>query len=283
MTVFAEESRRKAEINNNSKPYPVVAGDTFSKIALRNKISMDELHKLNSDIENISRIKVGQIINVPKETPADVAVAQVGKKPVQNTVVASTPDSNKLTSQGMEAKMQNKSYKDQLTDANKRLKDALADIEKFANNKNAYTDYRNDPNFMGRSIRARDIADADIKRLEPLVATEAQVEKIAKANAEKIAQAVNEYAALSPNERILKDYQKALSAAQAQSNILSADPYGKSKEEVNRIFDTRKSIAGTINELQTKISTCRTLIETDKEIKSITNETAVARARLRQT
>jgi len=246
-------------------------------------MKLADLVELN-DITDIKKvIKVDDTIKVTgqrKEVATQVATAPVRKPDVK---ISRSPEAtSQPIPKKIEVQAQNKTLNEQLSDARKTLATALSDIEKFVNNNNAYTEYKNDPYYMRRSLEARDKAREDIKRLEPLVAKEFQDEKLAKANAEKIAQATKEYAALSPNEKILTDYEIALSAALTESVKLTYSP-GSSREEVNRISDAKKVTTDKINELRTKISTCRTLIETDREINSINNETAVARARLRQT
>ena len=45
--------------------YRIKAGDTLSKIAKRNGISLAQLLKANPQISNPDRIQVGQIVNLP--------------------------------------------------------------------------------------------------------------------------------------------------------------------------------------------------------------------------
>ncbi|MCM1535905.1 MAG: LysM peptidoglycan-binding domain-containing protein [Clostridium sp.] len=52
-------------VSDNVFGYTVQEGDTFSHIALRNKVSMNALQAVNPQIANISRIRTGQPINIP--------------------------------------------------------------------------------------------------------------------------------------------------------------------------------------------------------------------------
>src|SRR5215211_8493937 len=67
--------------------YTVKPGDTLSKIAMRNGVSLAQLLQANPQISNPNNIKVGDIINVPngavttentKPLPANVPTAAAG-------------------------------------------------------------------------------------------------------------------------------------------------------------------------------------------------------------
>jgi len=60
--------------------YKVKAGDTLSKIAKRNGITLDQLLKFNPQISNPDKIRVGDVINVP-----DTSIANT--KPLPSTLV----------------------------------------------------------------------------------------------------------------------------------------------------------------------------------------------------
>lgn len=51
--------------------YTVRPGDTLSKIAMRNGVTMDQLLKANPQITDPNRIKVGDVLNVPNSTSTD--------------------------------------------------------------------------------------------------------------------------------------------------------------------------------------------------------------------
>lgn len=59
--------------------YKVKAGDTLSKIAKRNGVSLAQLLKANPQIKNPDKIRVGQLINLP-DTPTETT------KPLPSTV-----------------------------------------------------------------------------------------------------------------------------------------------------------------------------------------------------
>ena len=63
--------------------YTVKAGDTLSKIAMRNGVSLAQLLQANPQITNPNNIKVGDIVNVP-----DSAVTTDNTKPLPSNVPA---------------------------------------------------------------------------------------------------------------------------------------------------------------------------------------------------
>jgi hypothetical protein len=268
--------------------YIIKSWDTFSQIAKKYNMTPSELKALNPTIKDINRIKIEDKINV---TGTELATAVATKKPVdKSTVKAETAVKQEVKSsisgaQKIESIAQAKpqtNNKPAETNNTQKIKQEELDLANkmlvAANAGITVTSGTARESYEAMQKKAM----ADITRLQPLIATEDQSEKVAKATAERIKVAAAEYSKLSDNEKTLKDYQKALSAAQTESVALSADPYGKPKEEVLRIFDARKSIAVTINELQTKIKTCNTLIGNEKEINSITTETAQQRRHLKQ-
>jgi len=64
--------------------YVVKAGDTLSKIATRNGITLAQLLKLNPTITNPNKIKVGDKINLPDTSTENT-------KPLPRNVVPATP------------------------------------------------------------------------------------------------------------------------------------------------------------------------------------------------
>jgi LysM repeat protein len=57
--------------------YTVVAGDTLSSIAQALGISLSELEAINNQIPNKDDIQVGQVINVPSNSPQNTFVYTV--------------------------------------------------------------------------------------------------------------------------------------------------------------------------------------------------------------
>jgi len=60
--------------------YKVKAGDTLSKIATRNGVSLAQLLKANPKIKNANKIQIGQVINVPGKATATTAKPQPAKQ-----------------------------------------------------------------------------------------------------------------------------------------------------------------------------------------------------------
>jgi murein DD-endopeptidase MepM/ murein hydrolase activator NlpD len=67
--------------------YTIKAGDTLSKIATRNGVSLAQLLKANPQISNPNKIKVGQVINLPNSTTTSTDNTQ----PLPTKVVPATP------------------------------------------------------------------------------------------------------------------------------------------------------------------------------------------------
>lgn len=65
---FAVDKAMVEELVPTTPPatYTVVAGDTFSKIAGKLGVTLDALTKANPQVTDISKIEIGQVLNVPK-------------------------------------------------------------------------------------------------------------------------------------------------------------------------------------------------------------------------
>lgn len=75
--------------------YKVKSGDTLTKIAKRNGLSLAQLLKLNPQIKNPNRIRVGQVVNLPDTStattqPAPAKVDAVSTPPVTTDAGAAT-------------------------------------------------------------------------------------------------------------------------------------------------------------------------------------------------
>ena len=62
------EPQRHNNLGNNNRQHTVVAGDTLSKIARDNDVSLDALLAANPQITNPNAISVGQVINLPVQS-----------------------------------------------------------------------------------------------------------------------------------------------------------------------------------------------------------------------
>ena len=69
--------------------YTVKAGDTLSKIAARNGLTMDQLLQANPQISNPNRINVGDVLNLPNGS-----TATDNTRPLPSNPVASNPVAN---------------------------------------------------------------------------------------------------------------------------------------------------------------------------------------------
>ena len=70
------EPQRHNNLGNNNRQHTVVAGDTISKIARDNDISLDALLAANPQITNPNAIAVGQVIDLPvQSTTSDSATS----------------------------------------------------------------------------------------------------------------------------------------------------------------------------------------------------------------
>ena len=54
----------------DAKPYTVVKGDTFSKIAKKFGVSVAVLKAANPQIKNVNKIKIGDEITIPAPEPS---------------------------------------------------------------------------------------------------------------------------------------------------------------------------------------------------------------------
>jgi LysM repeat protein len=73
---------------NYGNTYTVQVGDTFSGIASRYGVSINDLWTANSTIVNINLIYVGQVIHVPT---SPVQIVSTATSPVLTTIVSTTP------------------------------------------------------------------------------------------------------------------------------------------------------------------------------------------------
>jgi murein DD-endopeptidase MepM/ murein hydrolase activator NlpD len=71
--------------------YTVKAGDTISKIAARNGLTVAQLLQANPQISDPNRINVGQVLNLPNGSTANDATKPLPSNPVASTPVASNP------------------------------------------------------------------------------------------------------------------------------------------------------------------------------------------------
>ena len=82
--------------------YNVKSGDTLGKIAQQNNVSVDELAKLNPEIQDINKISIGQTIKLPtkkEETPTTKSIES------EKALLASIQEEKKVTTE-LEAKEQ---------------------------------------------------------------------------------------------------------------------------------------------------------------------------------
>ncbi|MCA1579562.1 MAG: LysM peptidoglycan-binding domain-containing protein [Acidobacteria bacterium] len=71
--------------------YTVKAGDTLSKIAARNGLTMTQLLQANPQISDPNRIKIGDVLNLPNGSTATENTRPLPTKPVATNPAASNP------------------------------------------------------------------------------------------------------------------------------------------------------------------------------------------------
>src|ERR1044072_5132252 len=89
--------------------YTVKPGDTLSKIAMRNGVSLAQLLQANPQISDPNKIKVGQAINVPND-----ALTTENTKPLPPTPPATAPAATAPTATAAAAGALGKALADEL-------------------------------------------------------------------------------------------------------------------------------------------------------------------------
>lgn len=224
--------------------YTIKPGDTLSQVAKAYGMYLSDLQKLNPSIQIKDIIRVWQSINVKGELKSPVQVASKPRVKVDQKVKEKPTEEPKTP-------------QEKLTVAKAERKQAVDILATVAWSRN--------PELIERYTKELQSKAAIVEELQKIVDQQTQLAKAQEA-----------YDKLSPNQKILADYQDALKKARGEIRSLQSDNSGlKNQDKINEI-------AQRVVEISRKIETCNVIIENDNKIAKINWETLAARKYYRQ-
>ncbi len=222
--------------------------DTLWRIALDNKMSLAVLLQLNKNISNPDSIKIGDKINLTSSE----SVASTDKLKKQAAEAANVIEKKRI------AEAQAKVVAEEAKRLEEKLKTPKGQLEvakaRLAKAESLIASATKQNGNMITAVPMKNQAETDIKRLE---------KEVAKLNEEERKE--KEYNVLSPNQKILADYNEALKKVKENIQILAKDNiWWKNQQKIDNLWKQA-------SEINSMIKTSESLIKNDKEIADLNN------------